>query len=123
MWHNFYSDGGWGMYPTTLFGVLLLAVAVLVVLRPERRFVPILAALAVMTPAAGFLGTAVGLVNTFRYVQQVPLADQVRIAALGCAESLNDAILGLMITILAGLIASVAGLRSARTAPAPVLAA
>ena len=39
MWTTFFRDGGFGMYPTALFGFLLVASGVLCLLRPERRFV------------------------------------------------------------------------------------
>lgn len=41
MWADFYQNGGWGMYPTTVFGFVLILSAVLLVLRPERRWVPV----------------------------------------------------------------------------------
>ena len=35
MWSNFYTAGGWGMHPTSVFGFLLLAAAALAALRPS----------------------------------------------------------------------------------------
>jgi hypothetical protein len=113
MWNDFFRDGGWGMYPTTLFGFFLVASAVLLLLRPERRWVPLVVSLGVMTFGAGLLGTATGLITTFRYLQKVPLPDQVQIAALGCAESLNNVVLALVIVVFSTLLASVAALRAA----------
>jgi hypothetical protein len=112
MWNDFFRDGGWGMYPTTLFGFFLVASAVLLLLRPERRWVPLVVSLGVMTFGAGLLGTATGLINTFRYVQKVPLPDQVQIASLGCAESLNNVVLALVIVVFSTLLATVAALRA-----------
>ena len=37
---DFFMAGGWGMYPTTLFGLLLLAAGIAYAALPERRFVP-----------------------------------------------------------------------------------
>jgi hypothetical protein len=37
-----FREGGWGMFPTLGFGLLMLAVAARYALRPERRFVPLL---------------------------------------------------------------------------------
>jgi len=112
MWSDFYENGGWGMYPPTLFGLLLLAVAILYLLRPERRWLPLLGCLGVITFSSGLLGTAVGMVNSFRYISQVPKPDQLQIALLGWAESLNNLILCLIIVVLAGLISAVASLRA-----------
>jgi len=113
MWNDFFRDGGWGMYPTTLFGFFLVASAVLLLLRPERRWVPLVVSLGVMTFGAGLLGTTTNLINTFRYVQNVALPDQVQIAALGCAESLNNVVLALVIVVFSTLLATVAALRAA----------
>jgi hypothetical protein len=93
MWSNFYENGGWGMYPTTLFGFLLVAAGVLLLLRPERRYVPLVSGLGLMTLASGVLGCAVGFINTFRYVGGIPREEQLEIAAVGMAESLNNVVL------------------------------
>ena len=114
IWANSFRDGGWGMYPTSLFGFFLIAAAVLLVLRPERRFVALVASLGLLTLGAGVLGTTTGIVNTFRYLVKVPAAEQAQIAALGCAESLNNMVLALMLAVLAALLASIAALRAAR---------
>ena len=111
MWATFFQDGGWGMYPTTGFGLLLVAASVLLVLRPEPRRTMLVASLGVVTFASGLLGTSVGVVNSFHYLSQVPKAEQLEIATLGCAESLNNLVLALIIVVLAGLIASLASLR------------
>jgi len=112
MWSTFFHDGGWGMYPTTMFGFVLVAAAFLFVLRPERRWVPLVATLGAVTFASGLLGTSVGMVKTFHYLPQVPKVDQFEIAMLGCAESLNNLVLALIIVVLAGLIVTLAALRA-----------
>src|SRR5689334_6270443 len=37
---NFYESGGYGMYPTTVFGFALLVLACLYCFRPERKYLP-----------------------------------------------------------------------------------
>jgi len=98
---NFFRDGGFGMYPTAAFGFVLVAAAVAVAARPERRYLGVWTALAVATVASGILGTATGLVNTFRYAAAHP-EDQ-GAALIGAAESLNCTILGLILTTLSSL--------------------
>ena len=117
MWANFFRDGGWGMYPTSLFGFVLVAASVLLVLRPERRYVRLVASLGVLTLGAGILGASVGIINTFRYLATVPAAEQFQIAALGCAESLNNVVLALMLIVLTALLGSVAAFRASRATP------
>jgi hypothetical protein len=114
MWANFFRDGGWGMVPTSLFGFLLVASGVLLVLRPERRFVALVVSLGVLTLGSGVLGTTVGIVNTLHYLTKAPAGEQLKIGALGCAESLNVVVLALMLSVLTSLLASVAALRASR---------
>ena len=91
------------MYPTTIFGFLLLAAASLYLFRPHGRYVPIVACTGFMTLGAGLLGTVTGLIATCRYLQHVAQADQLKIAALGCAESLNNMSLALILAIIAAI--------------------
>ena len=88
-------------------------------LRPERRFLPAALCLGGMTMGAGVLGCSMGLVNTFRYIGQVPAGEQLSIMAAGCAESLNNVVLALIVVILSLLVALVGALRLARVAVAP----
>ncbi len=70
MWANFFRDGGWGMYPTSLFGFVLVAASVLLVLRPERRYVRLVASLGALT-----LGVAETMTATYispRWATMVP---------------------------------------------------
>jgi hypothetical protein len=115
MWSNFYENGGWGMFPTTLFGFFLVASGVLLLLRPERRFVPLVASLGLLTLSSGVLGCSVGLIKTFRYVQEVAPDEQVTIAAVGCAESLNNLVLALLIVVVTTLLAAASALRVLKT--------
>ncbi len=108
---EFFRDGGWGMYPTTLFGVLLLAAGVAYAALPERRFVPLLVSLGVVVFGSGCLGCVTGFVSTFRYIQQVPEAKQSMTTLLGVSESLNNLVLAFIFIVLSTLIASVGALR------------
>ena len=116
MWDTFFRDGGWPMYPTLLFGLLLLASGALYVLRPERRFVPLVWSLGVATFGAGLLGSSVGIVKSFHYLPQVVPESRLTVAALGCAESLHNVVLALILIVFAALLASVGALRGARSA-------
>src|SRR5262249_51774994 len=111
MWSNFFTAGGWGMYPTMLFGFLLLATTVLHALRPEPRFQRLTGTLGVMTFVSGLLGSIVGICNSAHYLEQVPPADQLKVFALGCEESLHNLVLALIIIQLAALVAAAGTLR------------
>lgn len=117
MWTNFFTDGGFGMYPTSIFGFVLVASAVLYVIRPERRYAAIVANATALTALSSVLGTAVGLITTFRYVQaQVEGPDQLKVALVGGAESLNNLVLGMILCVVGTLLALLASIRAARKA-------
>ncbi len=101
MFNNFFRDGGFGMYPTAAFGFLLVAAAVAVAVHPERGYLRVWTALAVATVASAILGTATGLVNTFRYAGSHP--EDASAWFIGVAESLNVVILGFILTTLSSL--------------------
>ncbi len=114
MWSTFFRDGGWGMYPTSIFGFLLVAAGVLCLLRPERRFVPVMLSLGVLTLMSGLLGFSVGMVTTFHFLPRVAdVSQRFTIAALGCAESLNNVVLALIIVTLTSLLGVLAAVRAA----------
>jgi len=111
-----YLEGGWGMYPTTLFGVLLLVAAVKLVMTPNDAWARVFRVLAGITVAAGLLGTATGLISTFKAAAKASAADQLTFAVTGSYESLNNLTLALVLVILASLLAAIAALRRTRTA-------
>ena len=114
MWSNIIEYGGWGMYPTSIFGFFLVAAGVVLALRPERRFVNLVIALAVGTFGSGVLSTCVGVANSFHYLRQVPVDRQLGIAAAGCAESLHNMVLALILVVITSLLATIAALRAGR---------
>lgn len=111
VWDNFYRLGGPGMYLTTLFGLGLLVVSVLYLIRRDEKYVPMAKTLSLLTLASGVLGTTTGLMVAFRFVQHMQPADQVAVAALGFAEAINNIVLALLLTIASGLVVLGAQLR------------
>jgi len=114
MWSNFFESGGFGMYPTAIFGFVLVAAGILLVLRPERRFVNLVVSLGAATLGSGVLSTSVGIVNTLHYLRKVPPAEQFKIFAIGCAESFHNVVLALILVVLTAMLASIAAARAAR---------
>lgn len=102
--------GGWGMYPTALFGLLMLGVSIRYALQPDRRFLPLQVSLGILTLLAGGLGFVTGLIATFSHMGEVP-PDQKWIWMLGIGESLHNVALALMLVIFATLLASVGAYR------------
>ena len=112
MWDNFFEAGGWGMYPTLVFGFLLLAAVTLHAIRRDPRHARVAGTLALVTVAAGLLGTATGVCRTCRYIYELPQAEQLRTLAAGCEESLHNLVLALILVVLAGIIHALATLRT-----------
>ena len=105
--------GGWGMIPTTIFGLLLLTAAIRYAVQPERRFVPLQVSLGIMTLCSGALGFVTGLIRSVTALDMVG-PDRRWIWIVGMGESLNNVALSFVLLILAAIAASVGALRIAR---------
>jgi hypothetical protein len=108
VWTHFFRDGGFGMYPTAIFGFLLLgfqAVSLLNFKVWHLAFVDHYLVRA--TLASGVLGTCVGFISTFRYLPRVPLEQRFTVAAIGCAESLNNVVLALIVMVLSSILGAI----------------
>jgi len=105
--HHF-REGGWGMFPTLAFGILLLGVAVKYAVAPERRFVPLLFGLGILTLASGALGFVTGLITTCTAIGGGRFNDlpDLRISIVGFGESLNDFAFALIFLVLAAMAGS-----------------
>lgn len=112
---QFFAEGGFGMFPTLLFGFGLVASAVLTLLRPERAW-PLTATLGMATLCSGALGATMGLINTMKYVAKAPADDRLVAGAVGIAESLNNVVLALVIVIPSVLVTAAAAARAMRAA-------
>ena len=111
----FFEEGGVVMFPTAVFGFLLVAASVLALRgggRAELRLV-----LGALTLASGALGTVVGLINTMRWVTKAAAADQLVGGATGIAESLNNLLLAFLLIVIALLVSAVSALRGPATLP------
>ena len=104
VWDNFYEAGGYGMYPTTLFGFILVLAACLYCLRPEKRFFAVAVTSGVLTVASGILGTFTGLMVVFTYVRYVEPADAAQVAVVGSAQAFANIVFALVLAILAGMV-------------------
>jgi hypothetical protein len=106
----FFQEGGVVMFPTAVFGALLVAASVLALRgggRAELRVV-----LGALTLASGALGTVMGLINTMRWVTKASVTDQLVGGATGIAESLNNLVLAFLLIVMALLVSAVSALRS-----------
>jgi hypothetical protein len=112
-----FRSGGWGMFPTLIFGVVLLGVAMRYLIEPHKRLVPLLLSLGVLTMAAGALGFVTGLIKSIEAVARTG-GDRAVLALIGAGEAANCIGLALVIVVLAAMATSGGALRLARSADA-----
>lgn len=104
---EFFQAGGMGMYPTLLIGFVAVMTSVLAVRKAEFQKTAV--AFLVTTLVLGALGTAMGLIQTSRWVTEHAKPEERYIGVLGVAESLNNSVLALVL-VLFGLLALSASL-------------
>jgi hypothetical protein len=111
--------GGFGMYPTLLAGLGLLAACLRYARRPEAHHVPLMLCLGLFTLMAGALGFVTGVMAMLRGFGTS--AGDVRpevLLSLGLQESLHNIALALLLVTLSVLAASVGAWRlSHRVSP------
>ncbi|WP_437291228.1 hypothetical protein [Sorangium sp. So ce406] len=109
--------GGWGMYPTLVFGLLLLAASVRYAISPERRFVPLQISLGILTLVSGGLGFVSGAIKSLTYMGAVQ-PDARWLWMVGIGESLHNVALALSLLVLSSLAATVGAYRCSQMNPA-----
>lgn len=107
--------GGWGMYPTLVFGALLLGSAIWYAMNPERRRLLLPAVMAFVTFSSGMLGFLTGVMVSLTSAAETPTI--AKFVALGTAESLQNVCFALAWNVLAGLVVAVGAWRSTRQTP------
>jgi hypothetical protein len=98
-----FQHGGWGMYPTTLFGLALIVTAIRYAIAPEAARALVVRRLSLLTFIAGCLGFTVGCIKTFMAAGQLPAADLGSVVVGGIGESLNNVAFALSLLLIAGI--------------------
>jgi hypothetical protein len=109
-----FRDGGWGMIPTLVFGLVLLGVSAKFARAPERRTVPLLIALNWITLVSGGLGFVSGVIVSCRALAGEGLVDPGRIASEALAETLQNVAFALLFAMVAAVMATVGAWRLSR---------
>ena len=113
--------GGWGMYPTLLAGLALLAACVRYARHPQARDVPLMLCLGLFTLLAGALGFLTGLMNLLRFAAGAQAPAGPTVLYLGVREALHNLALALLLTGVSVLAASVGAWRRSSRTPALAL--
>ena len=113
---EFMREGGWGMWPILLLGLVTLASAIRYAARPERLCLPFVAALWVTLVVAVVHASVTDLAAVFGYFQESdrsPDAQIPRLLLVGLKESTRPAALGGIFLTLVPLLVAVAIYRQA----------
>ncbi len=105
--------GGWGMYPTTIFGLVLIVTAVRYAAAPEATRALVVRRLSLLTFLSGCLGFTVGMMKTFLYAKDLPASELGTVIVTGVGESLNNLALALSLLVIGGIAMAVGAARRA----------
>ena len=108
---NAFAAGGFGMYPTLVFGLLLVGTSLRYAATPHARWVPLMVSLGLVTLFAGALGFTTGLIATS---QAAGRSDAASLAIAGFGESLHNLALAFLLIVMASMAAALGALRVAR---------
>jgi hypothetical protein len=111
-----FHHGGWGMYPTTVAGLILFVAAIQYARQPDRRRLGIVRTLAGLTFLVSTLGFITGLIKSFTAAGQLAPQDFGDVVIGGIGESLNNLGLGLALLVIATIVTAIG---RARTGSSP----
>lgn len=105
-----FHKGGWGMYPTAIAGLVLIAMAISFARDADARRLGALRSMTFLTFMAGGLGTVAGCINTFCSLETTT---PINIALIGVGESLHCLGMAMCPIVLAGIFVQVGKARAA----------
>lgn len=111
---DLFSEGGWTMFPTTLFGFLSMGAAALLALRPEKRFVPLVISLSVVTLCTAMLGSVIGVLGVVKATANAAPADVSTIVTACATQALSSLLVAFLCLSLAAVASATGALRYAR---------
>lgn len=97
-----FKMGGWGMFPTLIFGLIFAAVSIRYAVSPKKQQIPLVISLGVLTLSSGLLGFVTGMITTAAYYGDMNAPDP-RIPMIGFGESLNNVAFALIFTTFAAI--------------------
>lgn len=110
-----FQEGGWGMWPTLVFGTAALALAVRHAVSPKKELLPLILGVGAATIFAGWLGMTVGVMTAIRFVQNLPPPERGPTMLIGVGEALHNVALALVLAVLIALMTGFGSWRRALT--------
>ena len=111
---QFFLEGGFGMYPVLVIGLVLLGASIRYAIdgEPVRR--SFIRAMAVALVAATLFATWIGLAAVFQYMETVKEADSAATLMTGFKEVARNGILGGMLLTLSLILTAIGTYRNGR---------
>ena len=109
-----FHQGGWGMYPTTIAGFVLIYMAGRYALAPDAVRAAVIRRLSLLTFIVGCLGFTVGLIKTCVAAAQLAPPELGPTIVQGFGESLNNVALALCMLAIAGIFACIGTARRSK---------
>jgi hypothetical protein len=109
-----FHHGGWGMFPTLLFGVILNVAAIQFARQPSRPRLRLVKSLGLLTVLAGLLGFTAGCIKSFTSLGSYEGPDGHIVALIGVGESANNLGFAMAMLVVAAIAVSIGVARAGK---------